>query len=161
MMKKRIINSNLPQRFLKARDCLMSHFRPILQHFGVTEQQWRILRILDEREQLEPREICDLCQILSPSMAGVLARMEQMELIVRARFEQDQRRVLVKLAPKGEQLISVMAPLIDAQYQHLERAFGKSVLEEVSTVLERFIALHSTPVQQVVLPGVSEVDDER
>jgi len=153
-MKKRIAYSNLPQRFLKARDCLMSHFRPILQHFGVTEQQWRVLRILDEREQLEPREIGDLCQILSPSMAGVLARMEQMELILRSRIVEDQRRVLVRLAPKGEQLINVMAPLIDAQYKHLESALGKPMLDELFLVLERFIGLQSSPVQKVILPEI-------
>ena len=71
-MKHRIAYRNLPQLFLKARDSLMSHFRPILNHFGVTEQQWRILRLLDEHGQLEPRELCDLCQIFSSSMAGVL-----------------------------------------------------------------------------------------
>jgi hypothetical protein len=35
---------NMPQLLLKARDSLLQHFRPILNHFGVTEQQWRIMR---------------------------------------------------------------------------------------------------------------------
>jgi len=130
----------------------MSHFRPILQHFGVTEQQWRILRILDERVQLEPREICHLCQIVSPSMAGVLARMEQMQLILRSRIATDQRRVLVRLAPKGEQLVAAMAPLIDAQYRHIEEALGKPVLDELFNILEQFIEVQGTPVQLVALP---------
>ena len=73
-MKHHVANRNLPQMLLLAREHLMSHFRPILNHYGVTEQQWRILRVLDEHGQLEPRELCELCQILSPSMAGVLAR---------------------------------------------------------------------------------------
>ena len=54
----RITYRNLPQLFLKARESLMAHFRPILKHFGLTDQQWRILRALDEYSQLEPREIC-------------------------------------------------------------------------------------------------------
>jgi homoprotocatechuate degradation regulator HpaR len=149
----RITHRNLPQLFLKARDSLMSHFRPVLNHFGVTEQQWRILRALDEHEQLEPREICDLCQILSPSMAGVLARMEETGLVERRRVAADHRRVLVRLAPKGDQLIDEIAPLIEAQYQLIEQACGKQILDDLSSALEGFIAAQSAPVPHVELPA--------
>ena len=88
-MARRITHRNLPQLFLKARESLLLHFRPILNHFGVTEQQWRILRVLDEHAQLEPREMCELCQILSPSMTGVLSQMEELGLIERQRVAAD------------------------------------------------------------------------
>ena len=119
-MPGRITHRNLPQLLLKARDALMSHFRPVLNHFGVTEQQWRILRALDEHGQLEPRELCELCQILSPSMAGMLARMEELKLVERSRVAADQRRVMVRLAEKGDRLIDEIAPLIERQYRLLE-----------------------------------------
>ena len=151
-MKPRITYRNLPQRFLKARECLMSHFRPILNHFGLTDQQWRILRALDERESLEPREICHLCQIHSASMTGVLARMEELALIQRSRMEGDQRRVVVRLSPKGDQLVSEMAPLIDQQYQQIEDALGKDKVDELFNALETFIAAQSLPVALVELP---------
>jgi homoprotocatechuate degradation regulator HpaR len=153
----RITHRNLPQLFLKARDSLMSHFRPILNHFGLTEQQWRILRALDEHEQLEPREICDLCQILSPSMAGVLARMEEMGLVERRRVATDQRRVQVRLAHKGDQLIDAMAPLIERQYQLMEEAYGKAVFEALSDALEGFLGAQATQVQHIELPAATPV----
>jgi homoprotocatechuate degradation regulator HpaR len=153
----RITHRNLPQLFLKARESLMSHFRPILNHFGLTEQQWRILRALDEHEQLEPREICDLCQILSPSMAGVLARMEEMGLVERKRVATDQRRVQVRLAHKGDQLIDEMAPLIERQYQLIEQAYGKPVFEALSDAFEGFLGAQSTPVQHIELPSTTPV----
>lgn len=151
-MKNQIAYRNFPQRLLKARECLMAHFRPVLQHYGVTEQQWRVLRILDEHGQLEPREIGPLCHIQSPSMAGVLARLERMELIVRNRSATDQRRVLVRLAAQGEQLVGVIAPLIDAQYQHIEDAIGKARLDELFMVLDSFIAAQTMEIKKVVLP---------
>lgn len=152
-MKHRITYRNLPQLFLKARESLMSHFRPILNHFGVTEQQWRILRVLDEHSQLEPRELCDLCQIQSPSMAGVLARMEDMGLVRRARLPEDQRRVMVRLAPKGDRLISEIAPLIDAQYEEIEKTFGKPTINALFSALEAFVQANGTPVPPVELPS--------
>lgn len=130
----------------------MSHFRPILKHFGLTDQQWRILRVLDEQAQLEPREICTLCQIQSSSMAGVLARMEEMALIQRQRMPQDQRRVMVQLAPRGDQLVREMAPLIDAQYEAIEAVFGEKVFDDLFSAMEAFNAVQTQAVPPLVLP---------
>jgi homoprotocatechuate degradation regulator HpaR len=152
ILARRITHRNLPQQLLKARDALMSHFRPVLNHFGVTEQQWRILRALDEHGPLEPRELCELCQILSPSMAGVLARMEEMGLVERRRVAADGRRVMVSLAPKGDSLFDEIAPLIDRQYRLMEKAWGKRVVDDVVSALEGFIAAQETAVPQVDLP---------
>lgn len=146
-MHRRIHYRNLPQLLLKTRDRLMSNFRPTLTHFGLTEQQWRILRVLDEHEQLEPREICEMCQILSPSMAGVLARMEDMGLIRRNRMPDDQRRVMVRLADRGDKLIEAIAPLIDARYNELENAMGKQLFDDMFELLEKFIAAEAAMSQ--------------
>jgi len=40
-MPRKIVYRNLPLLLLKARESFLSHFRPILAHYGVTEQQWR------------------------------------------------------------------------------------------------------------------------
>lgn len=160
-MARRITHRNLPQLFLKARESLMSHFRPILNHFGVTEQQWRILRVLDEHEQLEPREMCDLCQILSPSMTGVLSRMEELGLVERQRVAADQRRIWVRLAPKGDKLIDEIAPLIEQQYTLIEAAYGSGVVADLSRALEGFIAAQATPVQRVELPATTKAVNSR
>ena len=150
---KQIINyPNLPQRFLKARDSLMGHFRHILNHFGLTEQQWRILRALDEHGQLEPREICDLCQFSSPSMAGMLTRLEEAESIDRGRILGDQRRVIVTLSQKGINLLSQVGPLIELQYSYIEETCGKQILDDLFTVLEKFIDVSKRPMKHVVLP---------
>ncbi|MGI4716774.1 MAG: homoprotocatechuate degradation operon regulator HpaR [Janthinobacterium lividum] len=151
-MPYRITHRNLPQLFLKARDALMAHFRPILNHFGVTEQQWRILRALDEHGQLEPRELCELCQILSPSMAGVLARMEELGLVARERMAADARRVTVRLGEKGDRLIDEIAPLIEQQYRLMEQTWGKHLVDGLTDALEGFIAAQETAVPQVALP---------
>jgi len=131
----------------------MSHFRPILNQFGLTEQQWRILRVLDEHGQLEPWELCDMCQILSPSMAGVLARMEETGLIHRSRMAEDQRRVIVRLASKGDQLLTEMGPLIDEQYLQIEQAYGKRVFDDLFKALEGFIEADKNPSPKENLPA--------
>ena len=70
----KIRHRNLPLLLLQAREHVIARFRPILNAHGITEQQWRIVRLLLEADALEPREIGELCTLSSPSLAGVLDR---------------------------------------------------------------------------------------
>lgn len=151
-MKRKITYRNLPQLLLRAREDLLSHFRPILNHYGLTETQWRIMRVLSEHEQLEPREICDKCQILSPSLAGILTRMEALELVLRTPYPDDQRRVLVRLSARSEKLVATIAPLVEAQYSNLEAAIGKPLFTRLYTILDELAAAGQAPVKRITLP---------
>ncbi len=147
-----ISHRNLPQLFLKAREELMRHFRPILNHFGLTEQQWRILRTLSEQDRLEPWEICEICQILSPSLAGVLSRMDDMGLVIRQRVPEDQRRVIVQLSARGEKIVVAISPLVEAQYKLIEKALGRELLADLYDVLDRVFVEPRPPIARVELP---------
>ena len=134
-----IPHRNLPLLLLRAREDVIGRFRPILNAHGVTEQQWRILRALAESEPhaLEPRQICDICTLSSPSLAGVLARMDELGLVERRRVDSDQRRVLVSLTAKSRALVRRMAPLVEREYQALEAAVGRDLVREAYDVLDR------------------------
>jgi homoprotocatechuate degradation regulator HpaR len=130
---------NLPLLLLRAREGVMTQFRAILNQHGLTEQQWRILRALLENAAMEPRQICEVCQLLSPSVAGVLARMEELGLVRRERMQNDQRRVLVSITPKSRALAKKMAPLIDAKYAELEAAVGSELMADTYVLLDRLL----------------------
>jgi homoprotocatechuate degradation regulator HpaR len=117
---------NLPLLLLQARGQVMSRFRPILNEHGITEQQWRIVRLLLEEGPLEPREIGELCQISSPSLAGILSRMEELKMITRKRFVSDHRRVRVSISAKSRALATRMAPQIEEVYAVVEAILGKA-----------------------------------
>ena len=151
-MTRKLAYRNLPLLFLRAREELLCHFRPIITHFGLTEQQWRILRAISEFEQLEPREICEICQILSPSLTGVLSRMEDMGLVTRTRMEEDQRRVIVRITPKAAKIVAELGPLIVEQYKIIEKAFGSELIAELYEVMDRVIAAERGPIPQIELP---------
>ena len=134
-----IPHRNLPLLLLRAREDVIGRFRPILHAHGVTEQQWRILRALAESEPqaLEPRQICDICTLSSPSLAGVLARMDELDLVERRRVDSDQRRVLVSLTAKSRALVRRMAPIVEREYQALEAVVGRELVREAYDVLDR------------------------
>lgn len=131
---------NLPHLLLRSRETLMAHFRPLLTANGLTDQQWRILRELAEQGPLEPRQLCEACSISSPSIAGVLQRMEESGLVSRERMEHDQRRVAVALQPKSRKILKRLIPLIEERYAALETALGTHSMQEVYDALDALLS---------------------
>jgi homoprotocatechuate degradation regulator HpaR len=130
---------NLPLLLLQAREGVLARFRPILNAAGVTEQQWRVVRALLADGPLEPRQIGALCCISSPSLAGVLARMDDLGLVERERTAQDQRRVLVSLTRKSRDLAAAIAPQIEAVYAQLEAQIGADFVQRFYATLDEWI----------------------
>src|SRR4029077_14761748 len=137
----RLQHRNLPLVLLQARERVLSHFRPILNAHGITEQQWRIVRVLYGKPSLEPREIVELCRISSPSMAGVLARMQELGLLPRRRVDHDQRRVRVALTPRARAMAARMAPQIEATYRRIEQQIGEIFSERFQEALDQLLAM--------------------
>lgn len=132
---------NLPLLLLQARESVIANFRPILHAHGLTEQQWRIVRLLLDAGPLEPRQIGRQCRISSPSLAGVLARMDELGLVKRERLSQDQRRVRVSLTAKSRTLAASMAPQIEAVYDGIEAHIGPEFTGRFYAVLDELIGL--------------------
>jgi len=142
---------NLPLLLLQAREGVISRFRPLLKGHGVTEQQWRIVRALVDLGPMEPRQIVQVCGISSPSLAGVLSRMDEMGLVQRDRFDNDARRVLVTLTPKSRALARRLAPKIEALYADIEALIGPEFTRAFYASLDTLIAR---------LGGAQGTDDE-
>ena len=130
---------NLPLLLLQARERVIARFRPILNAHGITEQQWRIVRALIDTGPLEPREIGELCRISSPSLAGVLSRMQELGYITRRRLDHDQRRVRVSLTPRSRGLAARMAPQIEATYREIETVIGAEFSARFYRALDELI----------------------
>jgi len=127
---------NLPLLMLQAREHVIAYFRPILNAHGITEQQWRIVRLLLDTGPLEPHQIGEQCSLSSPSLAGVLARMEQIGYVRRKRLANDQRRVSVSLTPRSRALAARMAPVIDDAYAHIEALLGAEFTEMFHRIID-------------------------
>jgi len=132
---------NLPLLLLHARESVIGHFRPILNAHGITEQQWRIVRALLERGPLEPRQIGEVCRLSSPSLAGVLARMDDLGLVTRERLAHDQRRVKVSPTERARALAATLAPQIEAVYEAIEAHIGRDFIERFYATLDELIGL--------------------
>ncbi|WP_186270972.1 homoprotocatechuate degradation operon regulator HpaR [Burkholderia gladioli] len=124
---------------LEAREALLVPIRSILNEYSLTEQQWRILRLLEEvpREGLEAGQIAKQCCLLHPSLTRILERLERDGMITRKRSALDLRRSKIRLTVRSRSLIGRIQPRIEAQYQSIEAKFGRGKLEEIYAALRR------------------------
>lgn len=127
---------SLTLALLQAREAAMSFFRPSLNEHGLTEQQWRIIRILEQHGELEIYQLAELACILKPSMTGVLVRMEAAGMVHRRKAEQDQRRVLITLADKGKASFESMSQCMEANYQRLQDQFDEEKFQMLLGLLD-------------------------
>lgn len=98
-------NRSLPIALLRARERVMGPIRTMLAGVGITEQQWRVLRVLDEAGPMDPTRIATEACLLLPSLTRILQKLEDKELIVRRRDLKDRRRQIIDVSDAGRQLI--------------------------------------------------------
>jgi len=121
---------------LRTREVVVQRFRAVLSEHDLTEQQWRILRALDDQDGLEISLLAERCQILLPSMTGILKRMQVRGLLRRKANRADGRSILIALTPGSKSLIEQIKPQILGVYIEIEQILGKEKLEQLYRLLE-------------------------
>lgn len=141
LMSTTFSHRNLPRLLLQARESVMTHTRPSLREHGLSDQQWRVLRVLGEHGTVETGRVAREAYILGPSLTGVLSRMERDGLIRRERDPADQRRTVVEATPKGLKMVQRLSHTVESHYQWLEKSLGKQKLSQLYQLLDELIAL--------------------
>lgn len=139
--RMRPFERSLPMQLMLAREAVMQRFRPHLNAHGLTDQQWRIIRALNEVDELEIVELGKVCCLHAASLSRILPKLEEDGLILRRSHKNDQRRVVVSLAAKGRRLFESLAPQSEAIYAALAREIGPQKLEQIYGLLDEVIAL--------------------
>ena len=135
------VHRNLPRLLLQARESVMAHTRPGLREHGLSDQQWRVLRVLGEHGVVETGRVAREAFILGPSLTGVHNRMERDGLIRRERDAADQRRTVVAPTAKGKKAVQKLSHSIEAHYAFMETSLGKDKLTQLYSLLDAVIEL--------------------
>jgi homoprotocatechuate degradation regulator HpaR len=133
---------SLPIALLRAREAVMTHFRPMLAEHDITEQQWRVIRILAERGMVDASEMADRAFILAPSLTRIIRSLEERGIISKAKDENDGRRVLLQITPAGLAIIDEVAPESRLIYDKLEKRFGRERIEQLLSMLDDLASIN-------------------
>ncbi len=126
---------SLPIALLRARERVMGPIRNMLLNAGVTEQQWRVLRVLHENGTLDPTKIADKACLLLPSLTRILHTLDAKDMVRREPHPSDRRRQLVTITPVGAQLIEDNLDESQELAQWLRDSIGDQKLDTLLDLL--------------------------
>ncbi len=96
---------SLPIALIRAREGVMAPIREMLSETGITEQQWRVLRVLAEYGRLDAKTLADRSSLLFPSLTRIVATLRDKGLVTQTRDDKDRRRQFIEITPDGQRII--------------------------------------------------------
>ena len=91
-----------------------------LRPYGITVAQYNVLRILrGSPEGLCRNDVRDRMLTRMPDVTRLLDRMEDADLIWRARGVEDRRLVTTRLTAEGRRLVDELDPVLDAEHRRI------------------------------------------
>lgn len=113
----------------------MGPIRAMLGDVGITEQQWRVLRVLEESGAMEPTRIAEDSCLLLPSLTRILQKLEERGLIGRQRDETDKRKQIVRITPQGSAVIAANLEASIALNDQVRARLGAERYEQLLDLL--------------------------
>ena len=83
-------------------------------------------------------ELAERSCLLAPSLTRILQFLDNAKLIARTTDSHDQRKSVVTLSTRGQQLFEQVAPESEALYADIEAAFGVDRLQTLYALLADF-----------------------
>ncbi|WP_321505478.1 homoprotocatechuate degradation operon regulator HpaR [Breoghania sp.] len=127
---------SLPIALLRARETVMGPFREMLAKSGISEQKWRVLRVVDEMGPTEQTAIAEAACLLLPSLTRIVASMEADGYLERRSDPADRRKSIIALTDAGRGLIDRHAEESHAIQVRLENSIGPEKVETLLKLLD-------------------------
>ena len=132
----RAFDRSLPMALLRAREAVMKKFTPSLRENGLSPQQWRVIRALNEEEGLDITELANRCFLLMPSLSRIIQNLEKRELVSRNQSSLDNRKSVISITGSGKKLFQKIAPKSVERYDLITEKFGYGKLELLYELLD-------------------------
>ena len=124
---------SLPIALIRAREKVMGPIRAMLSQSGITEQQWRILRVLEEFGPLDATKLSEAASLLVPSQTRIVQTLVEKGYVTRTPDMKDRRRQTVAITEAGRRIIEDNLDQARAIARHFETVLGK---EKLRTLLD-------------------------
>ncbi|WP_453973865.1 homoprotocatechuate degradation operon regulator HpaR [Amorphus sp. MBR-141] len=145
----RLARRSLTIALLRSREKLMSRIRPMLAIHNITEQQWRVLRVINEEQEVDATNVAQRSCIMAPSLTRILRHLEERGLIARHQHVNDGRRTILSMTNKGVRLIAKVAPESRRIYGDIRARFGEERFELLLDLLEQLNDLPAETEQEL------------
>jgi homoprotocatechuate degradation regulator HpaR len=125
---------------LSAKESVIAPMRRKLRELDITEPQWRVMRVLQDRGATDATCLSDVGLLHGPSVTRILKDLEERELVVREPDPNDGRRTLVALTPAGREVVKLISRDVLRVMREYSERFGDDRLERLTNELRALSA---------------------
>jgi homoprotocatechuate degradation regulator HpaR len=125
----------LPLALVRARECVMAHFRHLLRRYNLTEPQWRVLKTMDNLKTIELSELARKSALLMPSLSRIVRELELRGYMTKTVDQTDMRRMLATLTERGRTLVDKASPECEAVNAAIRAAMGNERMSKLQGLL--------------------------
>ena len=108
----------------RGREAIVIRFKELLHAEKLTEQQWRILRILIDQGPMIGSDLTKLSCIHKASMTRIMSSLEKMGYVQRTPSGDDRRASTVSLSESGTELMERLMPVANEIYKGIVNDIG-------------------------------------
>jgi len=126
---------SLPIALIRAREGIMPPIRAMLAESGITEQQWRVLRALEEYGPQNASNMAYRAGLLLPSLTRIAQKMQDNGLITLTRDELDKRRQTIAITALGQSIIDNNSEQAAQIVEGFKQTLGKDKYEQLLDLL--------------------------
>lgn len=120
----------------RGREAIVIRFRTLLHAEKLTEQQWRILRILTDQGPMIGSDLTKLSCIHKASMTRIMSSLENIGYIQRTPSTSDKRASTVSLTESGTVLMERLIPIANEIYKGIVNDIGPLKYKRLLSLLQ-------------------------
>ena len=106
-------------------------------NYGLTPQQFGLLRFLWEEDGLTQVELSNRSQIDRTTIGGLIDRLEQSGLLKRLPHPEDRRAYKISLSAEGKKLEAELTPLAEELHRKILAPLTAEEIETLTTILRK------------------------
>lgn len=125
---------------LSAKEAVIAPMRPKLREYRITEPQWRVMRVINDRGATNATGLAEVGLLHAPSVTRILKELEDRKLIMRAPDVNDRRRTMVALSLEGREVVKAISRQVMHVMREYSDRFGGARLERLEDELRALSA---------------------
>ncbi len=125
---------------LVAKEAVLAPMRPKLREHDITEPQWRVLRVINDRGGVDVSGLAEVGLLHIPSVTRILKELESRNLIVRQPDANDRRRSPVALTPEGHEVVKDISRQVLRVMREYSDRFGAQRMSRLADELRALSA---------------------